>query len=300
MSRSAVIALSFVLLTSALQAQRLERSLVGTAGGSSDVGTARISWSVGEPATGHIGVADEASITQGFQQPYYSAALIRTENFSGMPGDTGVMNILLDQFQGIYGAGISTIDLQLRFNATLLEPIVDESAVQVLADEISGGDRTLALRLPVPPVGLGPEVLATMRFAIGLGNDSITAMQLIDPRPLDAPLRFRTASGEFKLLGICYEGGPRLVDPVRRPAMKLRPNPASATATLEFDVYESGGITATVLDMFGRPVRTIADENLAPGHYSLAFDAGLIPSGSYVVVLQTPSARISRPLIIQR
>lgn len=304
MSRRANIALLFLLTTMQLAAQSLERSVITVTGGSSSVGEAGVTWSIGETFTErHRGPGGE-NITQGFQQPYFAFARVRTGDFSGRPGDTSTMDILLEDMQGIYGALVSSIDLTLQFNATLLEPIAEAdpggTSITILSDEIRGGVRTLVLRVPAENAWMGSSVLGRMRFAVGLGNDSVTTMQLRDPRPADAPLRLQTASGEFSLLGICYEGGPRLVDPIRRPTVQLRPNPASAATVLEFDIHEAGAVTATVVDLFGRPVRTIADQMLNPGHYSLTFDAATIPSGSYMVVLETRSARISHPLVVRR
>lgn len=307
MSRRAIIALLFLLTTMSLRAQSLERSVITVTGGSSRVAHAEISWSVGEAFTERRRGPDGKNITQGFQQPYFSVASVRTGNFSGRPGDTSTMDILLEDMQGVYGSLVSSIDLTLQFNATLLEPIVEPStggeSITILSDDIRGGVRTLILRIPAANAftgWAGSNVLGRMRFAVGLGNDSVTTMELQDPRPSDAPLKLRTASGEFSLLGICYEGGPRLVDPIRRPTVQLRPNPASATTVLEFDIHEAGDVLATVVDLFGRPVQTIADQALNPGHYSLTFDAATIPSGSYMVILETRSARISHPLVVRR
>lgn len=304
MSRRAIIALLFLLTTMTLGAQSLERSAITVTGGSSSVGEAGISWSIGETFTERLHGPDGKNITQGFQQPYFAVARVRTGDFSGRPGDTSTMDILLEDMQGIYGTLVSSIDLTLQFNATLLEPIADAStggsSITILSDEIRGGVRTLVLRVPASDAWIGSNVLGRMRFAVGLGNDSVTAMQLQDPRPADVPLKLQTTSGEFSLLGICYEGGPRLVDPIRRPTVQLRPNPASASTVLEFDIHEAGNVIATVVDLFGRPVQTIADQMLNPGHYSLTFDAATIPSGSYMVILETRSARISHPLIVRR
>ncbi len=280
-------------------AQNIERQVVSPAGGSSAASSVSVSWSAGEVATERYEHSD-VILTQGFQQPYAPIGLIRTESFSGNPGDTREMNILLDQHGILPFAPASAISVKLRFNATLLEPVAITSAGTIIGDTMAEGRRTVQLLLPVEPVAQMTRVLGTLQFRVGLGNDSTTALELLDATPVGGAFRLRTASGAFKLLGICYQGGPRLVNPVERITILLRPNPVISVGELEFDLYHDERVRIIAIDLLGRTVLPIADDQMKAGHYVLSFDAGAIPAGSYTIVLETPTRRFSRPMVVQR
>jgi len=280
-------------------AQNVERQVVASAGSTAVTSSVSVSWTAGEVATERYESSD-AVLTQGFQQPYSPIGLIRTESFSGNPGDTREMNILLDQNGILPFAPASAISVKLRFNATLLEPVAITSTGTIVHDTMAEGRRTVQLLLPVEPVAQMTRVLGTLRFRVGLGNDSTTALELLEARPVGGAFRLRTASGVFKLLGICYQGGPRLVNPVERMTILLRPNPVISVGELEFDLYHDERVRIIAIDLLGRAVLPIADEQMKAGHYVLSFDAGGIPAGSYTIVLETPTRRFSRPMVVQR
>ncbi len=60
------------------------------------------------------------------------------------------------------------------------------------------------------------------------------------------------------------------------------PNPFNPVTTIEFGLPEPADVRLEVFDILGRRVVTIADQEYAPGKYSLPFDAGRLASGSYV------------------
>lgn len=279
--------------------QSIARSAIVPAGGSASLEGERatISWTVGEPNVRRY-QAGGINLTQGFQQPYVSFASLRAENFAGKPGETKEMRIFMDQFRGLSALNASAIRVKIRFNATLLEPVSSVPDAIIHRDSIANGKRTLELELPVNTTA-SPAQLAAIRFTVGLGNDSVSAIELLDAVPVDGPFMLRSVPGQFSLLGICYEGGPRLVEPIDRSTLLLRPNPAFSSTELSFDVHREGKVRVVVADLFGRVHRVVVDESLAEGHYALGFDVSMLPSGSYSVVLETASGRMSYPLVVQ-
>ena len=283
----------------AIHAQQIERRAIAAGGGSGTIGTTRVSWTVGEVATERLDFG-VGMLTQGFQQPYSGFAALRAENFAGSPGESRSMRILLDGVASLPFAQATGIRLKLRFNSTLLEPISTVPSAIILSDSIAYGRRTLDMILPMTMGAMTGGALGTIDFKIGLGNDSLSAMELLDATPVGGALRLRALPGTFKLLGICYQGGPRLVEPIERITLALRANPVSTLAELEFDLRKEEHGRVMVVDLLGRTMKTVADETMREGHYMISFDASDLPAGSYAVVLETPSLRIARPMVVRR
>ncbi|MEO8733758.1 MAG: M43 family zinc metalloprotease [Flavobacteriales bacterium] len=77
--------------------------------------------------------------------------------------------------------------------------------------------------------------------------------------------------------------------------LQVFPNPAGQFATLEADLMASGPVKVEILDMLGRSVRTIAEENKAAGAARWDLPLEGLNSGLYLVrVQQQGSVRIAR------
>ena len=105
----------------------------------------------------------------------------------------------------------------------------------------------------------------------------------------------------FTLTGICRVGGTRLVDASGSVALKpVRPNPAGGMAEIEYEIVEEGRTRLAIVDLLGREVALLFDEEMAPGRYVVPFDASGLASGSYICMLRTPTERLSRVMVVKR
>jgi Secretion system C-terminal sorting domain len=289
-----------ILMTAAphaVQSQKLERQAIVPAGSSGVVSGVRISSTTGQPASAH-GRNDGLNLTQGFQQPYFQFGRIVAEDFGGNAGDSREMKLTLSLVGGEIAAA-KAIRLKLRFNATLLQPIGATQGATTVSDSIANGRRTVEMLLPIQSFAPSPIELTTLRFMIGLGNDSISAVEILDAVPVGGPVALESVAGKFTLTGICYEGGPRLVNPVKRATIGFKPNPVASLAELEFELFAQAKTRIALVDMFGREVRMIVDGQFDAGRYTVTYDMSTVPSGSYMLVLNTASQRITRNLVVQ-
>ncbi|MCB2204197.1 T9SS type A sorting domain-containing protein [bacterium] len=75
------------------------------------------------------------------------------------------------------------------------------------------------------------------------------------------------------------------------------PNPFNPSTTLRFTLPNAGDVSLEVFDALGRKVATVLDGYRHAGTYHVGFDAGDLPSGSYIAVLrsgtQTASIRMT-------
>jgi WD40 repeat protein len=224
-----------------------------------------------------IALGVDASAAQAALEPGSAAAA---------PGDTVDIPILLSQSVKVASSGATRFTTRLRFNSTLLEPI--ESTPR---GSLDGNDRVIDLDLPTSADTA--NILVTLRFRAGLGNDTVTALTLESPRAVGGAVAMSVGVGEFHLLGVCMAGGARLINPSGVIALKpLRPNPVNGpTVNVELETTELGPTRLYLSDMRGSTVRTLIDGAIAPGRRIMTFDLGDLSSGMYFMTLETPTER---------
>jgi hypothetical protein len=86
------------------------------------------------------------------------------------------------------------------------------------------------------------------------------------------------------------------------------PNPFNPVTTITFQIPSREGwqpkadgvgfVTLKVFDVRGREVETLVNENLAPGSYSIIFDASKYPSGVYFYKLSVKDMILSKRMIL--
>ena len=76
------------------------------------------------------------------------------------------------------------------------------------------------------------------------------------------------------------------------------PHPFSPGTNIKFKVASLKFIKLVVYDLLGREVRTLVNEALQAGTYSVRFDAGDLPSGIYFYQLRTDNFSETKKLIL--
>jgi hypothetical protein len=70
-------------------------------------------------------------------------------------------------------------------------------------------------------------------------------------------------------------------------------------AQIVYETIEPGHVKLYLVDVIGRRVSSLVDGEVATGIHQLPFDPTGYPSGSYLLILETPSARLMQPMQIQ-
>lgn len=86
--------------------------------------------------------------------------------------------------------------------------------------------------------------------------------------------------------------------PDRTTLNQNHPNPFNSSTRIEFNLAAPAHASLDVLDITGRSVSTLIDDNLNAGSYSLPFDAGQLPTGIYIARLRTGSLISCRKMIL--
>lgn len=227
--------------------------------------------------------------------PRIDTLTILIENHSASPGEIIEVSIKISNIsQSGIRKSVTGFRTHLRFNSTLLTPL------DYYPNWLDGNDRVMLLDLPR---NFGPDsILTKIRFKSALGNDSLTNLKLEYSSPIGlGKVKVFTQNGLFRLTGFCTEGGARLFDSEGKVYLKQTfPNPTQGIATLEFSVIEIENTRIYLVDTQGKLVKDLINRELPRGEYSMNIDLSDIPAGNYFCIMETPTRKYSKTLIIQR
>jgi uncharacterized lipoprotein YddW (UPF0748 family) len=76
------------------------------------------------------------------------------------------------------------------------------------------------------------------------------------------------------------------------------PNPFASQTSIRFYLAQPSAVSVTVYDVLGREVASLVqDEVRSAGDQSVTFEAGSLPSGTYLVVLEAEGRRLVKPML---
>jgi hypothetical protein len=78
------------------------------------------------------------------------------------------------------------------------------------------------------------------------------------------------------------------------------PNPFNPSTTIRFSIPCACRVTLKVIDILGREVATLLDENLTSGEHKVIFQTHTLPTGTYFYRLQTESFTATRKFLIMK
>ena len=221
-------------------------------------------------------------------------AILSAPVLAARAGEELTVPITLQDLARVIQSGASRVTVNLRFNSTLLEPI---GATPL--GTLSGNDRVIPLDITLKPDAQG--VVARLPFRAAFGNDSVTVLRLESPAVVGSKVSVSTSAGEFHLLGICYAGGARLLNPGGVVTLALAgQNPVGEQAEIELETTESGTTTLVLFDTGGREVRRYIAGEVSTGRRSVSLDMRGIPAGLYMLTLQTPTETRTAQIRITR
>lgn len=113
------------------------------------------------------------------------------------------------------------------------------------------------------------------------------------------------ARGEYNLTVLKQDGTPIVITNLESAEVPdgfvlepNYPNPFNPTTTINYALPETGNVTVTVLDLLGRRVAVLVDEQQAKGRYSVRFDASHLASGIYFYQLRAEGFVQTRKMML--
>ena len=86
--------------------------------------------------------------------------------------------------------------------------------------------------------------------------------------------------------------------PVEFGINKIFPNPANGPVQIEFGLKAAGHVRMVVYDLSGRRIETILNSYTASGSHRQSWDTSLVPSGIFIVKLQTEEQEMTAKFAI--
>ena len=80
--------------------------------------------------------------------------------------------------------------------------------------------------------------------------------------------------------------------------MGAYPNPFNPSMAIDYSLHRKSHVRLMVYDLLGRRVAVLVDAVRPEGRYSVRFDASKLPSGTYVLQMETPQAAFTRVLTL--
>jgi len=210
-------------------------------------------------------------------------------NATASAGETIYIPISLNNTENLVSSGITSIDVDLTYNHTLLSP------VSVPFEIIS--PTTAKMTIQNMPANEG--VIANIKFHIGLGNSDSSVLLPTNPRANGGSSNLATESGVFTLSELCYEGGKRLIEPNSQAQIsRVSPNPTSGKIDISIALNEIGFTSLILYNIFGEMLANLFDEYInSPKPIDLTISLENLPTGQYILLLKTPTY-IENKLII--
>ncbi|MFN8359383.1 MAG: choice-of-anchor D domain-containing protein [Candidatus Kapaibacterium sp.] len=221
---------------------------------------------------------------EGILNTTSDTVIVSVDTARGYPGELAWLHFRIRNAARLAAAENTMVQLTLRCNSSLLFP-VDSTPAGVLTN----AERTLSLSLPVLPSN--DTVVAVYPMLAMLGTDTATRLILENASLLGGSAALKVEHGRFELLGVCYQGGARLIRPTPSATLSVRPNPITHRCDVEFESIENDTLTLSLVDASGRRVQQIFSGRMAPGRHSLSFEKEKLAAGTYFLILESPTIR---------
>ncbi|MCX6154791.1 MAG: SBBP repeat-containing protein [Candidatus Kapabacteria bacterium] len=214
------------------------------------------------------------------------SATLRIGSAQAKPGDIVSIPIYYSKNDTInlLNHGVSGFKAKLSFKTSILDPIDGTPQGNIIGDQ-----RVLDLDMKVSS---NPKdtVLQVLKFEAMLGEATGTNLELTDVQTQGVLIALKHSSGTFSLLGVCHEGGLRLVTISGKfELMAPKPNPSSNAVKLEFSSPENGMTQLFIMNSVGQQVKSIINKEVVHGTYEVDIPVSDLPSGIYFITLKTPT-----------
>jgi len=152
-------------------------------------------------------------------------------------------------------------------------------------------------------VGITSE-LAQIPIVVGLGNVDFSWIDIAEFTFLDASdnpvyYDFEKQHGSFKILGICQEGGARLIhSSTPLPLLMVSPNPSDGKATIELNLIEDGVSSLKIYNSNGFLMESYGFTT--SGSRTIEVDTKNYSNGLYFITIETPTLFDKAKLMLVR
>jgi len=203
-------------------------------------------------------------------------------NSEGYPGDEVTIPIQLIRNDNFVLSGITSLNTEILFNPSILLPkghplvLIDDTLAKFTINNIPlNQNQDPTIYEMIFHVGLGSRTQSDVKFGtIELLGDSSTQVSKLN--------------GAFSLLGLCYEGGTRLVHSTSTiPLLTVSPNPSDGNATIDLNLIEDGVSTLKIYNSNGFMLDSYTFTK--KGLQTIKLNSKNYNNGLYIITVETPT-----------
>lgn len=191
----------------------------------------------------------------------------------------------------------------------------DMSPWKVVTDGDILWDGTILYPTMAPTtITIGSNNILPIVFANMIQNDQLGPTQFLylgnDAVIVDADLSLSSGAEPWLCAGdpgysdheVQGSGAVSVVDPVSSGTVLYPsyPNPTSSSATIAFDLEQSGHVELALHDIFGKRIMTIANREFGAGAHDVQVDVTELPTGVYVYTMKTENQTFSNKMVVTK
>jgi WD40 repeat protein len=215
--------------------------------------------------------------------------LLYPDSRSAYPSTFIEIPIILTDASNLNIAGVTAFDFDLNFNNTLLMPVGFKATV------VDPDSSFSSIHFENIPAITGE--IARVRCRVGLGNAATSRLFLTNVVPIGGPSYVQTREGIFTLLGICEEGGTRLLNPTGRTGVvALTVN--GGRIVLELDRAEAGSAQLTLTNQIGQIVYSTTLNHIEQFRSQESISTTNFSSGVYYLTFTTATTTQTVPVML--
>jgi hypothetical protein len=206
--------------------------------------------------TNEYGCVSQTSEPYYFYNTDFDKPVLLLGNAEQYPGTIVELPVLIANCSDLIDMGYDKITFDVYFNPSLLYPLGFSSKI------ISSKEAVFN----VEGMSLIPDeddIIGYISFSVGLGNSDHCYITPYNALANEDTLDIGYVSGRFNLLGICEEGGKRLINPLSGSGIMLvKPNPVHSTIEIDLKLSESGFTEIALYNTLGEKAAILLKENV--------------------------------------
>lgn len=229
------------------------------------------------------------------------SATLQSDTLTVVPGQEITIPIRLGATLFFNQITENTISVQVRFNASALQPIGATPQGRIVNNTVTSLPERV-ITLDIPRSGT-QNILQTLQFKAALGNTTATAFILENARVASGNADIQTANGLIRFAGLNQAGGTRLywTEQGRIRIQSVSPNPVADQITLRITAEESESVSLSLVNMIGTTEQILWQGMVQAGENTLDLVPEKLPQGMYSLILRTAHGyRTTVPVMIVR
>ncbi|MBM4173979.1 MAG: hypothetical protein FJ212_06485 [Ignavibacteria bacterium] len=295
------ISILLMFLSLDVNAQKTMRGVWGAGGTTANSGSSVIHGTLSQTAIGRC-FEKSGEVRSGFWYTMRSSLpknnvgiIVVLPVFSGKAGQTVEMPIIIESSQKLPFGTLWSFTGSFTYNATVLEPMGGHDSFTRVNDigtiRFSGTSTDTA------------GIIKKITFRVKLGNEAISAVTwdsfAIKEHPKAVIIK---KNGQFQLEDLCFtDGKPRLISTLKQGlALSAFPLPAKGSLTVATSIVEQEPTEILMYAPDGKMIGSLHEGTLKPGYHELKIDTEFIPSGTYFIIMKTPSDLLTTPCVIAK